>query len=108
MLLKIGIFGATIRYKILFSIEHRLAGVPVEKVPAPYTSKSCCKCGAIGSRNKHHFSCKRCNAKYHSDWGASQNIGKWLGKKCSLVLEKDISVMGIFVQESGAHGTPLN
>ncbi len=67
----------------------QLAGIPVEKVPAPYTSKSCCKCGAIGSRNKHHFACKRCDSKYQSDWGASQNIGQWLGLKCSLVLEKD-------------------
>ena len=86
----------------------QLAGILVEKIPAPYTSKSCCKCGAIGSRNKHHFSCKRCNAKYHSDWGASQNIGKWLGLNCSLVLEEDMPVMDISVQESGAHGTPPN
>ena len=86
----------------------QLAGIPVEKVPAPYTSKSCCKCGAIGSRNKHHFACKRCNSRYQSDWEASQNIGKWLGLNCSLVLEKGRSVMGVSVQESGAYGTPLN
>ncbi len=86
----------------------RLAGIPVEKVPAPYTSKSCYNCGSINNRNKHSYKCKRCNAKCHADWGASQNIGKWLGLQCSLVLEKDVSVMGISVQESGAHGTPLD
>ncbi len=85
-----------------------LAGIPVEKVPAPYTSKTCCKCGAMGSRNKHHFACKRCDSKYHADWGASQNIGKWLGKNCSLVLKEGVPVMGILVQESGANGTPLD
>ena len=86
----------------------QLAGIPVEKVPAAFTSKSCSKCGFINNRNKHSYRCKRCNARHHADWGASQNIGKWLGLKCSLVLEKDISVMGISVQESGAHGKPPN
>ena len=86
----------------------KLAGIPVEKVPAPYTSKTCCKCGAIGSRNKHHFACQRCDSKYHADWGASQNIGKWLGKNCSLVLKEGVPVMGMLVQESGANGTPLD
>ena len=84
----------------------KLAGVPVEKIPAPFTSKSCCKCGAIGNRKKHDFFCNRCHAKYQSDWGASQNIGRWLGLNCSLVLEKGLSVMGISVRESGVNGSP--
>ena len=86
----------------------QLAGIPVEKVPAPYTSKSCCNCGSINNRNKHSYKCKRCNAKYHADWGASQNIGKWLGLQCSLVLKEDVSVMDASVQESGVNGTPPN
>lgn len=86
----------------------QLAGIPVEKVPAPYTSKSCCKCGSINNRNKHSYRCKSCNAKYHADWRASQNIGKWLGLSCSLVLKEGASVMGASVQESGVYGTPLN
>ena len=85
-----------------------LAGIPVEKVPALYTSKSCCKCGSINKRNKHSYRCKRCRARYHADWGASQNIGKWLGLTCSFELEKDVPVMGIFVQKSGVNETPLN
>jgi IS605 OrfB family transposase len=36
-----------------------LAGVPVEKVPAAYTGKSCCRCGAIGIRERQSFRCPR-------------------------------------------------
>ncbi len=86
----------------------QLAGIPVEKVPAAFTSKSCSKCGSINNRNKHSYRCKRCHARHHADWGASQNIGKWLGLSCSLVLEKGAPVMDASVQESGAYEAPLN
>ncbi len=58
-------------------------GVPVESVPAPYTSKSDHRHGVIGKRVKHTFTGYdgyRCNA----DWNASQNIGQWLGFSCPL------------------------
>ena len=61
------------------------AGVPVESVPAPYTSKSDHRHGVIGKRVKHTFTGYdgyRCNA----DWNASQNIGQWLGFSCPLNL----------------------
>jgi transposase len=51
------------------------AGVPVESVPAPYTSKSDHRNGVIGKRNGgwfRGFDGYRCNA----DWNASQNIGQ--------------------------------
>ncbi len=67
------------RYKAL------KAGVPVESVPAPYTSKSDHRNGVIGKRVKHTFTGfdgYSCNA----DWNASQNIGQWLGFSCSVNL----------------------
>ncbi|WP_211176276.1 RNA-guided endonuclease TnpB family protein [Brasilonema sp. UFV-L1] len=60
-------------------------GVPVESVPAPYTSKSDHRNGVIGKRNGDWFKGfdgYRCNA----DWNASQNIGQWLGFSCPLNL----------------------
>ncbi len=59
------------------------AGVPVESVPAPYTSKSDHRNGVIGKRVKHTFTGYdgyRC----HTDWNASQNIGQWNGFSCPL------------------------
>ncbi len=51
----------------------QLHGIPLEKVPAPYTSKSCCKCGSINNRNKHNYRCKRCNAR-HTQTGGQVKI----------------------------------
>ncbi len=61
------------------------AGVPVESVPASYTSKSDHRNGVIGKRVKHIFigyDGYQCNA----DWNASQNIGKWLSFSCPVNL----------------------
>lgn len=77
----------------------QLAGVPVEKVPAAYTSKSCHRCGALGSRKKHAFVCQRCHYHAHADANAAQNIRDWLGWCCPLVLE---------APADGAHDLPLN
>ena len=68
------------------------AGVPVESIPAPYTSKSDHRNGVIGKRNRHWFrgfDGYNCDA----DWNASQNIGQWLGFSCPLDLQKAVSVM---------------
>ena len=68
------------------------AGVPVESVPAPYTSKSDHRNGVIGRRNGDWFTGfdgYRCNA----DWNASQNIGQWIGFSCPLDLQNAVFVM---------------
>jgi IS605 OrfB family transposase len=70
------------------------AGVPVESVPAPYTSKSDHRNGVIGKRRGDWFTGfdgYRCN----SDWNAAQNIGQWLGFSCPLELQKTVSAMGM-------------
>lgn len=83
------------------------AGVPVESVPAPYTSKSDHRNGVIGKRNRHQFvgfDGYRCNA----DWNASQVIGRWLGFSCPLDLQKALSAMGGVDSADGVNDSPLN
>ena len=82
------------------------AGVPVESVPAPYTSKSDHRNGVLGVRNGDWFrgyDGYRCNA----DWNASQNIGQWIGFSCPLGLQKAVSAMGTVDAEGGVHDNPL-
>ncbi len=80
-----------IRYKAA------LAGIPVEKVPPAYTSRTCCRCGAIGNRHRHSFHCQRCGYQGHADHNAARNIARWLGLSCPLRLE---------VSTGGVHDTP--
>lgn len=82
------------------------AGVPVESVPAPYTSKSDHRNGVIGKRNGDWFKGfdrYRC----HADWNASQNIGQWDGFSCPLGLQKAVSAMGIVDVEGEVNDSPL-
>jgi putative transposase len=82
------------------------AGVPVESVPAPYTSKSDHRNGVIGKRVKHQFKGfdgYRCNA----DWNASQNIGQWVGFACPLDLQTAVLAMGTVDLADGVNDSPL-
>lgn len=81
-------------------------GIPVQKIPPAYTSKTCCNCGAIGRRDRHQFSCSRCDFQCHSDWNASINIGIWVGRTCSLELQQGSTVMAESVLGSGVDGSP--
>jgi putative transposase len=69
------------------SYKARLAGVPVEKVPAAYTSQGCHACGRINRRDKHAYRCERCGRQAHADANAAMNIRDWEGLCCPLVLE---------------------
>jgi putative transposase len=83
------------------------SGIPVESIPAPYTSKSDHRNGAIGKRNGDWFKGfdgYRCNA----DWNASQNIGQWLGFSCPLGLQKTVSVMDMVDVEGEVYDSPPN
>lgn len=77
----------------------QLAGVPLDTVPAAYTSQSCRRCGALGTRNGHAFACKRCHYHAHADANAAMNIRAWHGWCCPWVLE---------APTDGAHGLPPN
>jgi len=84
-----------------------LAGVPVESVPAPYTSTSDHRNGVLGKRNRHLFTGYdgyKCNA----DWNAAQNIGKWVGFSCPLNLQRAESVMDTVDSEGGVDDSPQN
>lgn len=82
------------------------AGVPVQSVPAPYTSKSDHRNGVLGKRNGDWFKGfdgYRCNA----DWNASQNIGQWVGFSCPLSLQSVVSAMGTADVEGAVNDSPL-
>jgi putative transposase len=90
-----------IRYKAV------RAGVPVQSIPAPYTSKSDHRHGVLSKRSGHWFKGfdgYRCN----SDWNASQNIGQWVGFSCPLSLQKAVSAIGAVDGEGGVDDSPLN
>jgi putative transposase len=93
--------GQFITYKAL------LSGIPIEFIPAPYTSKSDCRNGVIGKRDRDWFKGfdgYRCNA----DWNAAQNIGQWLGFSCPLGLQKAVSVMDMDDAKGGVYDSPPN
>ncbi|MEB3180894.1 MAG: transposase [Nostocaceae cyanobacterium] len=82
------------------------AGVPVQSVPAAYTSKSDHRNGVIGKRNGawfKGFDGYRCNA----DWNASQNIGQWEGFSCPLDLQKAVVAMAMVDVGGGVDDSPL-
>lgn len=81
-------------------------GIPVESVPAPYTSKSDHRNGVLGVRNGDWFrgyDGYRCNA----DWNAAQNIGQWVGFSCPLDLQKTVTAMVAVDVEGGQHDNAL-
>ncbi len=83
------------------------AGVPVQSVPAPYTSKSDHRNGVLGRRNGDWFKGfdgYRCNA----DWNASQNISQWLGFSCPLSLQSAVAAMAVADPGGGVNDSPLS
>jgi transposase len=96
-------------YSLEQKLEYKLAlkGLQLIKRPAPYTSKSCCKCGTIGDRKGHHFNCP--NGHYHNaDLNASRNLGQYDGFSCDLSLQKGASVMDSSGLNHGLLGTTPN
>jgi IS605 OrfB family transposase len=48
-------------------------GIAVAFIDPAYTSQTCSRCGALGKRNRHSFSCS-CGYRNHSDFNASYNL----------------------------------
>lgn len=83
------------------------AGVLMQSVPAPYTSKSDHRNGVLGVRNGDWFKGfdgYRC----HADWNASQNIGQWLGFSCPLSLQSAVAAMAMADAEGAVNDSPLS
>lgn len=96
-------------YSLEQKLEYKLAqkGLKLIKRPAPYTSKSCCTCGVLGDRKRHHFNCP--NGHYHnSDLNAARNLSQWDGFSCQLDLKKPDSVVELGGIADGLLGTAPN
>ncbi len=61
-----------LRTFIAYKAEER--GVVLALVDPRNTSKSCSRCGEMGSRRKHLFSCKSCGFQGDADYNAALNI----------------------------------
>jgi putative transposase len=85
-----------------------LRSVPVEKVPAPYTSKTHHDCGRLGIRKGNDFYCEHCNKHEHADGNAARNIGTPWGMFCVWEPSKASAVMVDVAPVHGVDDGPLN
>lgn len=60
-------------YQLQECITYKAFRFPVAKEDPRNTSKSCSRCGAIGKRDKHNFTCA-CGYRDHADRNAAKNI----------------------------------
>lgn len=86
----------------------RLQGVAVEKVPAPYTSKSHYPCGRLGARKGNDFYCAHCDRHEHADGNAARNIGGYVGLFCAVEPSQGMSVEGMSAPPYGLPDTAPN
>ena len=83
--------------------------VPVENIPAPYTSKTHHECGHLGVRKGNDFYCPTCDQHEHADGNAARNIGMgWEGRICAWEPSKGPVVIAGSALAHGVNDSPLN
>ena len=85
-----------------------LRSMPVEKVPAPYTSKTHHRCGRLGVGKANDFYCEFCDQHEHADENAARNIGAPWGMFCAWEPSKAPVVMAGVAPAHGVNDGPLN
>jgi putative transposase len=58
----------------MMEYKSRICGVPIEFINPAYTSKTCSRCGELGTRSKKKFQCDHCGHADHADANAAFNI----------------------------------
>jgi IS605 OrfB family transposase len=94
--------------EVMGGYKAALLSVPVEKIPAPYTSKTHFACGRLGARRGFDFYCAHCDKHEHADGNASRNIGGYVGLFCAVEPSKGVPVEGIPAPPHGLHDTAPN
>ena len=63
------------RSELLQRIKNKaeLRGIPIVEINPAYTSQTCSRCGQLGNRERHNFSCS-CGHTQHADINAAINI----------------------------------
>jgi putative transposase len=85
-----------------------IRSIPVENIPAAYTSKTHHACGRLGIRKGNDFYCPACSKHEHADGNAARNIGEPWGMFCAWEPSKGSVVMAGPVPAYGPNDEALN